>query len=41
MIRNLIKKADLLVDPYEFNISQKEKSLTPIGFKLFDFQGDL
>ncbi|CAD8156527.1 unnamed protein product [Paramecium octaurelia] len=31
MIRNLIKKADLLVDPYEFNISQKEKSLTPIG----------
>lgn len=31
MIKNLIKKADLLVDPYEFNISQKEKSLTPIG----------
>ncbi|CAD8171699.1 unnamed protein product [Paramecium pentaurelia] len=31
MIRNFIKKADLLVDPYEFNISQKEKSLTPIG----------
>ncbi|CAD8073877.1 unnamed protein product [Paramecium sonneborni] len=31
MIRNLIKKADMLVDPYEFNISQKEKSLTPIG----------
>ncbi|CAK71937.1 unnamed protein product (macronuclear) [Paramecium tetraurelia] len=39
MIRNLIKKADLLVDPYEFNISQKEKSLTPIGFIQFQFLG--
>lgn len=31
MISNLIKKADLLVDPYEFNVSHKQKSLTPIG----------
>ncbi|CAD8172451.1 unnamed protein product [Paramecium octaurelia] len=31
MLSNLIKRADLLVDPYEFNISHKEKSLTPIG----------
>ncbi|CAK56800.1 unnamed protein product (macronuclear) [Paramecium tetraurelia] len=35
MLSNLIKKADLLVDPYEFNISHKEKSLTPIGFVLW------
>ncbi|CAD8086147.1 unnamed protein product [Paramecium sonneborni] len=31
MLSNLIRKADLLVDPYEFNISHKQKSLTPIG----------
>ncbi|CAD8175003.1 unnamed protein product [Paramecium pentaurelia] len=31
MLSNLIKKADLLVDPYEFNVSHKQKSLTPIG----------
>ncbi|CAD8180178.1 unnamed protein product [Paramecium octaurelia] len=31
MLSNLLKKADLLVDPYEFNISHKQKSLTPIG----------
>lgn len=33
MLKNLIKRADLLVDPFEFNISQKEKSLTPIGIQ--------
>ncbi|CAD8160788.1 unnamed protein product [Paramecium pentaurelia] len=39
MIRKFIKKVDLLVDPYEFNISQKEKSLTPLGFILNNFLG--
>ncbi|CAD8174995.1 unnamed protein product [Paramecium pentaurelia] len=31
MIQDLIKKVDLLVDPYEFNTSAKEKSLTLLG----------
>ncbi|CAD8084711.1 unnamed protein product [Paramecium sonneborni] len=31
MIKDLIKKVDLLVDPYEFNTSEKEKSLTLAG----------
>lgn len=31
MIKDLIKKVDLLVDPYEFNTSAKEKSLTLLG----------
>ncbi|CAD8168788.1 unnamed protein product [Paramecium octaurelia] len=30
-MRNLLKKADLLVTPYEFNVNQRQKSLTVIG----------
>lgn len=35
MIKGLIKKVDLLVDPYEFNTSAKEKSLTLLGYIQF------
>ncbi|CAD8078855.1 unnamed protein product [Paramecium sonneborni] len=30
-MRNLLKRADMLVTPYEFNVNQRQKSLTVIG----------
>ncbi|CAK77511.1 unnamed protein product (macronuclear) [Paramecium tetraurelia] len=37
-MRNLLKKADLLVTPYEFNINQRQKSLTVIGTQILLFK---
>ncbi|CAD8156535.1 unnamed protein product [Paramecium octaurelia] len=38
-MRNLLKRADLLVTPYEFNVNQRQKSLTVIGGVLTIFVG--